>query len=423
MPILKLIKVAIIPLILVAIAGTAFGQERTPAEAKKYFQESAEAAREVQQGLTFEQFEAQVYKEPSPFGKYIVNGDIPIPNRKLLLEFFNQKVKNRPEENSSVNPEVSKSEFTIYHVGGLDIVWNNTVRRQLTYCVSSRFANHLTAVAAAMDSATAAWEAVADVDFTYLPAEDTRCDANNPSVLFDVSPVDANGQYLARAFFPNENRINRNVLIDSSSFALDPNGKLQLVGILRHELGHTLGARHEHTRPESGACFEDADWRGVTDYDAFSVMHYPQCNGRGDWSLQLTESDKKGIACIYGPAPGLAFAMSDCGTLPSENIKLSEYANQTVNKNELKDYPALDLVPGSRFTATMIGEGASSGDPDLYVKFDAPVTISSYDCRPYNDGPEETCDVDVPINKHKASIMVRGYAAAHYKLTIRHIAP
>jgi hypothetical protein len=94
------------------------------------------------------------------------------------------------------------------------------------------------------------------------------------------------------------------VLIDESSFHLDPDGALQLVGILRHELGHTLGWRHEHTRPESGTCFEDNDWRPLTDYDRFSVMHYPQCNGGGDWSLKLTHMDKNGAACVYGAAPG-----------------------------------------------------------------------------------------------------------------------
>src|SRR5690606_22642833 len=82
--------------------------------------------------------------------------------------------------------------------------------------------------------------------------EDGRCNAANTSVVFDVRPVD-HGQYLARAFFPNEPRFGRNVLIDESSFDLDPNGTLTLVGILRHELGQAIGVRHDHTRPDAGA--------------------------------------------------------------------------------------------------------------------------------------------------------------------------
>jgi len=32
-------------------------------------------------------------------------------------------------------------------------------------------------------------------------------------------------------------------------------------------------------------------------------MHYPQCNGTGNWSLTLTSYDKSGAASVYG-APG-----------------------------------------------------------------------------------------------------------------------
>ncbi|WP_458576345.1 zinc metalloprotease [Aliamphritea spongicola] len=74
-----------------------------------------------------------------------------------------------------------------------------------------------------------------------------------------------------------------------------------MVGILRHELGHVLGFRHEHTRAESGTCFEDSEWTPLTSYDPFSVMHYPQCNGQGDWSLSITKQDAKGASCLYGP--------------------------------------------------------------------------------------------------------------------------
>jgi hypothetical protein len=71
-------------------------------------------------------------------------------------------------------------------------------------------------------------------------------------------------------------------------------------GVLTHELGHVLGLRHEHTRPEAGKCFEDNNWRALTTYDAHSVMHYPQCNGLNTGDLVLTAEDKKGIALLYG---------------------------------------------------------------------------------------------------------------------------
>jgi len=120
--------------------------------------------------------------------------------------------------------------------------------------------------------------------------------------MFDVNPVNAGGSYIARSFFPNNARSSRNVLIDGSGFTLSAPTTLR--GVLRHELGHTIGFRHEHTRPEAGTCFEDNNWRPLTPYDSASVMHYPQCNGTGDWSLSLTQLDIQVAQSIYGPGSG-----------------------------------------------------------------------------------------------------------------------
>jgi hypothetical protein len=59
------------------------------------------------------------------------------------------------------------------------------------------------------------------------------------------------------------------------------------------------GLRHEHTRPESGTCFEDDNWRPLTPYDSSSIMHYPQCNGTSS-NLSMTATDRHGAAALYG---------------------------------------------------------------------------------------------------------------------------
>ncbi len=397
-----------------AIDPTTDEQAVDPATGAEDLARLAGEARQTQAGLSFEAFRDQTLFVPET-GKYYVNGDTPIRNEKLLREFWEQNIRNTPPPTAGGTPE-----FTISNVGGLDQIWSPAQKYQLTYCVSTAFGSRHPLVVGDMQAATAAWEAVADLDFTYIPAEDTDCGPQNDRVMFDVRPVDAGGEFLAAAFFPNDPRPDRSVVIDPSSFVLDPNDKLSLRGILRHELGHVVGGRHEHVRPESGACFEDSDWRGVTDYDAFSVMHYPQCNGRGDWSLTLTDADKSGVACIYGAAAGFQIDQSICRPANGMSAPVTEsFGPISVAQGEMHLVTSMPVVPGSAFRAEMTG----SGDPDIYVKLDGPALISSYDCRPYRPGPEESCAFEVPAGRSIASVAVHGYAAAEFTVTVTSTRP
>jgi hypothetical protein len=59
-----------------------------------------------------------------------------------------------------------------------------------------------------------------------------------------------------------------------------------------------------------------------------------------------------------------------------------------------------------------------SGDPDLYVRFGAAPTLTTFDCRPFQTGATETCTLTVPAGRTQAFLMVRGFRAGSFNLTI-----
>ena len=395
------------------LAGTsAQGQTAISAdEGRALSGELAEEARRDVEGLSFEEFrDRTLYVEET--GKYYVNGDVPIRNEKLLREFWEQNIRDNPAAQDGVSPE-----FTVVNTGGLDQIWNGAERLNLTYCVSVEFGGRYREVVDAMIDATAPWEAAADIDFTHLAEHDLDC-SNGGDVLFDVRPINVNGAFFAAAFFPNDPPQDRSVVIDGSSFEIDDLPGLtglSLTGILRHELGHVLGGRHEHTRPEAGTCFEDENWRAVTDYDALSVMHYPHCNGLADWSLNLTENDRNGVACLYGPAPGAAFDPAACLTEEQPDVVVTEtFGPEDIDEGAFVTLAMLQPKPATRMTVTMEGEG----DPDLYVKVNGPVLRSNFDCRPFDVGAAEVCDFDVPDDAQFVNIAVHGYTAGRFEVTV-----
>jgi hypothetical protein len=248
---------------------------------------------------TFSAFKACVYREPDT-GIRIVDGDVPVTSEKDLLRFY-KSLMDLPSQNMAESPPGRQSvELIVNQNNNTDDVWSQAQRCGIRYCVSRPSTGaRYQQVVDAMSAATQAWSSSAGVTFVHVADQDETCNATNNQVDFDVQVVSGR-PYLARAFFPAQARSTRNVLIDGTSFSTTP--PLTLEGVLRHELGHAIGFRHEHTRPEAGTCFEDNNWRPLTPYDSDSVMHYPQCNGTAGWNLVLSARDIAGSVALYGNA-------------------------------------------------------------------------------------------------------------------------
>lgn len=258
----------------------------------------------------FKAYLALLPKVQNPLAKgfdfYLVEGDMPMTEKQV-------RVYLRSKSTAPVIAGQDNSELIVNTVAGKPTFWDKPEKRTLKYAVmraSFRDQAKYDLVLKDLADSTNEWIAACPgcgIKFVHVVGFDKLADPlayiphlENDDIRFvviysDVTAADPANAYIARAFFPDAAAHLRSVILDASYF--DQDGKkapFTRVGVLRHELGHVLGYRHEHIRGEAGCWLEGGTWKPLTPYDGKSVMHYPcgAAAARGD--LVLSELDKVG---------------------------------------------------------------------------------------------------------------------------------
>lgn len=242
------------------------------------------------QPISWEEFRASAVREPGPNGRFIVDGDIPLEDEAELREYYD-----------SWTPPGALTVSQVFG-SGEDNIWPFPSSVHLSYCIGSSTGANKAVVVAQMAEATKSWSAMAGVRFEYVPSEDASCNSSNNNVTFDVQQVPDDGIF-AVSFFPDESRASRTLAIRPTAYTTTSGGR-DFQGILRHELGHSLGFRHEHIWLNPACTGEQQvsggyDARIVNSYDVDSVMHYPQCRPSGTGGYRQSGFDNAGAVELY----------------------------------------------------------------------------------------------------------------------------
>jgi hypothetical protein len=243
---------------------------------------------------------------------YIVEGDTLLDIDQLRAYAIQKEAVNRVRKFAALADEaglgrsvlVDDLEGALVGItqGGRAVRWRPGL--VLTYCVLKRTfttdAANYDLVRENFKKATEAWENTCGIKFEHKAELDDSPTIQPPGVIFAVRELDVGGQFIAAAFFPNDPTNRRRVIIDPSYYS---GGSFDKVGVLRHEIGHILGFRHEHIRQEAPVACPDEplfNTLNLTDFDPVSVMHY-LCGGSGTNELKISELDKIGAQKLYGP--------------------------------------------------------------------------------------------------------------------------
>ena len=186
-----------------------------------------------------------------------------------------------------------------------------------------------------------------------------------------------------------------------------------------HEVGHLQSARHN---PEAdptntpysfghGYRYSSGGWRTVMAYNCS-----PSCTRINWWSnpnktrngaAMGTSSSNDNTRVLNLTAATMASFKGGTTTPPNELQNGVTVSNLSGASGEQINYTM--EVPATATSLSFVTSGGS-GDADLYVKYGSAPTLSSYDCRPWKNGNNETCTI-TNIQSGTYHVMLNGYSS------------
>lgn len=151
--------------------------------------------------LSYEEFRDQAYFDGET-GTYVVNGDELVETEADMRAMYQNYVASAKAAEGGLS--TVEQGLIVNRVSSRDDKWAAATASNLTYCISrTSFGSRYNTVVSAMNSATAAWEATARVNFVHQSSSDSAC-STSTGVVFNVRLVNTGGQYLARISMYNE---------------------------------------------------------------------------------------------------------------------------------------------------------------------------------------------------------------------------
>lgn len=240
-------------------------------------------------------------------GNYFVEGDLRKTREEVRTYLENLSGEDSTDSPDSIAVPNSELKLSLDPTSGDRSYWAEG-QRSLTFSIDTATfggadaASRITEVREAISMAATEWvNACGDacgLSIEYIEPEEAGEFFEHVTFIVEYDPNPWGP--IANAFFPYAPKSDRRLVVFPDFYSartLEALGLSQL-GVMRHELGHVLGYRHEHIEDIAGCLREDDHWVRITDYTPGSVMHYP-CGGGGIGDMELADSDKSGHVCVY----------------------------------------------------------------------------------------------------------------------------